>query len=93
MIGLDEFQAKASESADDSDEESQIDDDQDVVYNDPTMLSNIQEDLGNDLNDIREKTMEYDRQQIKGIHFANAGEENLRVVNSYQVASSTCILI
>ncbi len=46
-----------------------------------------------DLNDIRQKALEYDRQQLKGIQFANAGNGNLRVMNNYAVTSNTCTLI
>jgi len=45
------------------------------------------------LDDIREKTLEHDRQQIKGIHFANAGGNNLKIINDYSVTSNTCMLL
>ncbi|CAF4093250.1 unnamed protein product, partial [Adineta steineri] len=44
------------------------------------------------LNDIRQKVVEYDRQQLKGVQFANAGHTNLKVVNSYPITSHTCSL-
>ena len=46
-----------------------------------------------DLNDIRQKALEYDRQQLKGIRLANAGGGNLRIVNNYAVTSATCNLL
>jgi hypothetical protein len=46
-----------------------------------------------DLNDIRQKAVEYDRQQLKGIQFANASNGNPKVVNNYAVTSNTCTLI
>ena len=45
------------------------------------------------LDGIRAKTEEYDRQQLKGVQLANAGSNNLKIVNSYSVTSSTCALM
>lgn len=45
-----------------------------------------------DLNDIHQSTLEYERQQFRGIQFANAGHTNPKVVNSYAMTSHTCSL-
>lgn len=70
----------------DSDDENH-DDDNDVQIPDVAIRTVA------DLNDIRQKTLEYDQKQIKGIQFANAGDKNLKVVNDYAINSSTCTLI
>ena len=60
--------------------------------NDVEIPKNEEEHLHIDLNDIRQKALEYDRQQLKGIQLANAGDGNLRIVNNYAVTSTTCNL-
>ena len=45
------------------------------------------------LDDIRARTVEYDRQQLKGVQLANAGSNNLKIVNNYSVTSNTCALL
>jgi len=77
---------------DDCDNEN-YDDDNDVES--PGLIAQSEEEqyVDIDLNDIRQKALEYDRQQLKGIQFANAGNGNLRVVNNYAVTSNTCTLI
>jgi hypothetical protein len=69
-------------------DDSDNDDDDDIMIENQS--SNIQQ---HNLDDIREKTLEYDRQQIKGIQLANAGVNNLRITNNYSVTSSTCTLL
>ncbi|CAF1023045.1 unnamed protein product [Adineta steineri] len=46
-----------------------------------------------DLDDIRQKTIEYDQKQIRGIQFANAGTGNLTIINNHSVTSETCNII
>jgi len=75
-------------------DDSDIDDDDDdiVIENQlPVMNSSSKEE--HNLDDIREKTLEYDRQQIKGIQLANAGANNLKIINNYSVTSSTCVIM
>jgi hypothetical protein len=81
-------------TVDDSDNEN--DDDDNDVQSPPDLINQNDEQQHHvdiDLNDIRQKALEYDRQQIKGIQFANAGNGNLKVVNNYPITSNTCILI
>lgn len=85
---------------DDSENENYPDDDDDDDVQSPNMIIQSEgkqqqqlQPTNIDLNDIREKATEYDRQQIKGIQLANAGNGNLRVVNNYAVTSNTCTLI
>ncbi len=82
-----------AQMADDSDNEND-DDDNDVQS--PGLIIQSEEEQQHvdiDLSDIRQKALEYDRQQLKGIQFANAGNGNLKVVNNYTVTSNTCTLI
>ena len=79
-----------TQMADDSDIE---DDDNDVKSSNLIIQKEEQQHTDIDLNDIREKVVEYDRQQLKGIQLSNAGNGNLRVVNNYAVTSNTCTLI
>ncbi|CAF3021021.1 unnamed protein product, partial [Rotaria sp. Silwood2] len=82
-----------SQIVDDSDNESH-NDDHDVEYPGAVNTTTTEQHLiEQDLDDIRQKTLEHNRQQIKGIQFANAGDGNLKVVNSYAVTSNTCTLI
>ncbi|UJR34569.1 hypothetical protein I4U23_027345 [Adineta vaga] len=48
--------------------------------------------IEDDLNDIRQSTLEHERQQIRGIQFANAGHTNVRIINNYPITSNTCSL-
>jgi hypothetical protein len=77
----------------DSDNENDDDDDNDVKSSGLIIENEKKQHIDTDLNDIRQKTLEYDRQQIKGIQLANAGDGNIKIVNSYAITSSTCILI
>jgi hypothetical protein len=79
--------------ADDFGNENHDDDDNDIVSPGLIIQSEDKQHLDIDLNDIRRKGLEYDRQQLKGIQLANAGNGNLKVVNNYAVTSETCILI
>ncbi|CAF1016415.1 unnamed protein product [Rotaria sordida] len=46
-----------------------------------------------DLDTIRQKMFEYDQDQLKGIQMPNEGKENLKIINSYSVTSTTCNLL
>ncbi|UJR18077.1 hypothetical protein I4U23_004977 [Adineta vaga] len=61
--------------------------------NDDIISTNIEQDVNTDLNDIHQKTLEYDQKQIKGIQFANAGVGNLKVINNHSVTSETCLIL
>jgi hypothetical protein len=74
---------------DSDDENGEHDDDNDVLVN----QSEEKQHVDTDLNDLRQKALEYDQQQLKGIQLANAGAGNLRVVNNYPITSSTCTLM
>ena len=75
---------------DDSDAD---DDDDDIVIQNHSSDMNPSIKQEHNLDEIREKTLEYDRQQIKGIELANAGANNPRVINNHSVTSSTCTLM
>ncbi|CAF4992290.1 unnamed protein product, partial [Rotaria sp. Silwood1] len=63
----------------DSDNENH-NDDHDVEYPGAvTTAMTEQQPIEHDLDDIRQKTLEHNRQQLKGIQFANAGDGNLKV--------------
>jgi hypothetical protein len=75
-------------------DDSDVDDNDDDEIIDPLsqgINSSVKQE--HNLDDIREKTLEHDRQQIKGIHFANAGGNNLKIINDYSVTSNTCMLL
>jgi predicted small metal-binding protein len=75
-------------------DDSDIDDDDDDVVietQSPQINSPIEQE--HNLDDIREKTLEHDRQQIKGIQLANAGANNPKVINNYSVTSNACLLL
>jgi len=74
-------------------DDSDIDDDDDIVIENQSPIINSSIEEKHNLDDIHEKTLEYDRQQVKGIHLANAGANNLKIINNYSVTSSTCILM
>ena len=81
---------KTSEiTIDDSDVD---DDDDDIVTVNPVPVTNSGNEQTHNLDDLRAKSLEYDRQQIKGIQLANAGANNLKIINNYSVTSSTCVL-
>ena len=65
------------------------DDDSDVIME---SSSNEQKQEHN-YDETRQKVDEFDRQQIKGIQFANAGSNNIKIVNNHAVTSNTCILM
>lgn len=46
-----------------------------------------------DLDEIRKKTDEFDRKQIKTIQMANAGSQNPRILNSSAVTSNACSIL
>ena len=72
--------------ADDSD-----DDDDVVVVLSP--IKHEEKDFTNDLKEIHQRVVQHDQEQMKGIQFANAGTDNLKVVNSYSVTSTSCTLL
>ncbi|CAF1171550.1 unnamed protein product, partial [Adineta ricciae] len=65
-------------------------DDDDVVS---THIEPQQATVNTNLDDIRQKTSEYDQNQIKGVQFANAGSANLKVINNHSVTSETCVIV
>ncbi|CAF1361471.1 unnamed protein product [Rotaria sordida] len=67
--------------------------DDDIISETQSNEINSSIEQEHNLDDIREKTLEYNRQQVKGIQLANAGANNLKIINSYSVTSSTCIII
>ena len=69
------------------------DDDDDIVIEDQTPLDHNSTEQETNLDDIRQKVLQHNQQQIKGIHLANAGANNIKVVNNYSVTSSTCTLM
>ncbi|CAF1315304.1 unnamed protein product [Rotaria magnacalcarata] len=79
--------------ADDTDNENLDDDDDDVKSPCTTIATIEQQNVEHDSDNICQKTLEYERQQLKGVQFANAGSGNLKVMNSYIVTSNTCNLI
>jgi hypothetical protein len=68
------------------------DDDSDVVVENPSLVAVPSKQPEHNLDDIREKTVEHDRQLIKGIQLANANTNNPKIINGYSVTSSTCTL-
>ncbi|CAF3525513.1 unnamed protein product [Adineta steineri] len=69
------------------------DDNDDVITETPPQVENTPIKQEHNLDDIHEKTMEHDRQQIKGIQLANVGVNNPKIMNDYSVTSNTCILL
>ena len=88
----DEISSIAVDSTDDKGD-NVVDDDQDVTFVNNPRPTAEEHNMEEALDAIRQKTVEHDRQQLKGIQLANAGDGNLKVVNSYAVTSSTCNLI
>ena len=68
------------------------DSDDDVECSNP-LSTTIQQQSVNDSQDIYQKILQHEQQQIKGIQLANAGSGNLKVVNNYSVTSNTCVLV
>ena len=71
-------------------QDSESDDDVECLN---LISSTIQQQSANDSQDIHQKILQHEQQQIKGIQLANAGSGNLKVVNNYSVTSSTCVLV
>ena len=46
-----------------------------------------------DLQEIHQKVLQHEEEQIKGVQLANAGRGNLKVVNNYSVTSKTCTIL
>ncbi|CAF1355188.1 unnamed protein product [Rotaria magnacalcarata] len=83
--------SKIASMAQDSDDDDH--DDDDVQVPNVTIRADRDKNIETALNDIRQKNSVYDEQQIKGVQFANAGDQNPKVVNNYAMNSSTCNLI
>ncbi|CAF2516523.1 unnamed protein product [Rotaria sp. Silwood2] len=88
-------QSDTSDFAINDSDKDNVDDDDDIVIENQSSINNTLTDQQQQqtLDDIREKNLEYNRQQIKGIHLANAGSNNLKIVNNYSVTSNTCIIL
>lgn len=71
-------------------QDSESDDDLECLNR---ISSTVQRQSANDSQDIHQKVFQHEQQQIKGIQLANAGTGNLKVVNSYSITSSTCVLV
>lgn len=82
-----------NDSNDDIHDDHGGDDDKDVVSPNVTIQHEKKQGNDADINDIRQKMVEYERQQLKGVQFINAGDGNPKVVNNYAVTSTTCTLI
>ena len=78
---------------DSKDEIHDGDDDNDVVSPIVVVQNGKQQDIDADLDDIRQKVVEYERQQLKGVQFINASDGNPKILNNYSVTSTTCTLI
>ncbi|CAF4749468.1 unnamed protein product [Rotaria sp. Silwood2] len=72
-----------------SDDEN-YDDNNDVQVPDFVITTDEHKNIDADLNDIRQRTLEFNKNQIKGIQFANAGDRNLKIANNHAITSSTC---
>jgi hypothetical protein len=83
----------ASESVVDDSDFDNDDDDDDIVTETQSSQNNLPIEQKHNLDDIREKILEHDRQQVRGIQLANAGANNLKVINNYSVTSQTCMLM
>ncbi|CAF0992020.1 unnamed protein product [Adineta ricciae] len=70
---------------DDSDVDA--DDNNDVIIEKASLVPET-----HNLDEIREKTIEHERQRIKGVQLANANTTNPTIINDYSVTSSTCAL-
>ena len=77
----------------DSNSDAHDDDDNDVVSTDLNIQHEKKQVDDGDINDLRQKVVEYEQQQLKGVQFINAGDRNPKVVNNYAVTSGTCTLI
>ncbi|CAF3919777.1 unnamed protein product, partial [Rotaria sordida] len=70
-------------------DDSEVDDDDDIISETQSNEINSSIEQEYNLDDIRAKTLEHNRQQVKGIQLANADANNLKIINSYSVTSST----
>ena len=71
----------------DSDEEQQPE------IQSPTMIETTTTEDHFNIDEIRQKTKEFDRQQIKTIQLANADSNNPKILNNVTVTSSTCVIM
>ncbi|CAF3283884.1 unnamed protein product [Rotaria sp. Silwood2] len=71
-------------------DDEKYDDNNDVQVPDFVITTDEHKNIDTDLNDIRQKTLEFNKNQIKEIQFANAGDRNLKIVNNHAITSSTC---
>ncbi|CAF0986663.1 unnamed protein product [Adineta steineri] len=63
-----------------------------VEFSNNTSTTVTQQQIKHDMNDIHQKVVEYDQQQLTGVQLANVGNRNLKIINNYSVTSSTCSL-
>ncbi|CAF1011555.1 unnamed protein product [Adineta steineri] len=63
-----------------------------VEFSNNTSTTVTQQQIKHDMNDIHQKVIEYDQQQLTGVQLANVGNRNLKIINNYSVTSSTCSL-
>ncbi|CAF2113900.1 unnamed protein product [Rotaria magnacalcarata] len=88
-VSSDNFETRdITEIADDSD-----DDINDVEVPGVVIKTDEHQNIDINLNNIRQKTLEYDQKQIKRIQFVNAGYRNLKIVNNHPINSSTCTIV
>ncbi|CAF3243596.1 unnamed protein product [Rotaria sp. Silwood2] len=96
-----EFMAKSSNNQEFTDKkpfdhDSNIEDrhnDSNIECTDLPLTTVEQQQTDSDLDDIRQKMLEYEQEQLKGVQLANAGKENLKIINSYSVTATTCNLL
>ena len=69
------------------------DDDNDIVTENQSSVVDTSTKQEHNLDDIREKTLEYEQRQVKGIQFANAGANNVKIINNYALTSKTCMIL
>ncbi|CAF1289459.1 unnamed protein product [Rotaria sordida] len=63
-------------------DDSEVDDDDDIISETQSNEINSSIEQEYNLDDIRAKTLEHNRQQVKGIQLANADANNLKIINS-----------
>ena len=69
-----------------------FDDSKKVELSSNSSTSITPQSVGDDMNDIRQKVIEYEQQQIPGVQLANVGNQNLKIINNYSVTSNACSL-
>ncbi|CAF1363565.1 unnamed protein product [Rotaria sp. Silwood1] len=89
-ISLDNSEALDMTKMINNSDDENYDDNNAVQVPDFAINTDEHKNIDADLNDIRQKTLEFNQNQIKGIQFANAGDRNLKIVNNHAITSSTC---